>query len=445
MVDWTKAGTVNAASDSSARQPPEKVESTRRHVVIVGAGFGGLAAVKALAGAPVDVTLIDRRNYHLFQPLLYQVATAGLSPGDIAWPVRRILRGQDNVHVELARVTNIDTEAGVVRIGERRLAFDNLVLATGARHAYFGHEEWEPHAPGLKSIEDATEIRRRILLAFERAEMSASEEERRHLLTFVLVGGGPTGVEMAGAISELARKALAADFANIDPRKSRIILAEAGPRVLSTFPESLSEFAQRALERLGVEVRLNAPITHCDENGVIVGEVRIPAATIVWAAGVAASPVAEWLGAEHDRSGRVIVNADMSVPGSPDIFVIGDTACADDGRGTPLPGVAPAAKQAGRYVARVIAARVEGKRAPGPFRYRDAGNLATIGRRAAVIDFGMLRLKGRIAWWLWGIAHIYFLIGMRNRVIVAIQWLWSYITFDRGARLITGEDEGRKK
>lgn len=415
---------------------------TERHprVVIIGAGFGGLSAAVALAKAPVDITLIDRRNYHLFQPLLYQVATAGLSPADIAYPIRSIVRRHPNVEVVLGKVTDVDLSGRAVLIGERRVPYDYLVIATGARHAYFGHDEWEKYAPGLKRIEDATQIRRRILLAFERAEATADEAECRKLLTFVIVGGGPTGVEMAGAVVELARMALSRDFRHIDPGRARIILVEAAPRLLLSFPESLSEKARRSLERLGVEVRLGRPVTACDADGVMVGEERIDAATVIWAAGVAASPAARWLKAEKDRAGRVKVSRDLTLPGHPEIFVIGDTAAALDAEGRMLPGVAPVAKQEGSYVARAIAARLRGESVP-PFRYRDLGNLATIGRKAAVADFGWLRLSGLPAWLLWGLVHIAFLIGFRNRIAVLLDWLWAYITFQRGARLITGDPE----
>lgn len=414
-------------------------EGTCPRVVIVGAGFSGLAAAKALAGAPVDVTVIDRRNYHLFQPLLYQVATAGLSPADIAWPIRGILRGQRNAAVQLGRVTGIDRRRREVLIGARRVAYDYLILATGARHAYFDHPEWEGVAPGLKKIADATQIRERILMAFERAESEGCDaEERSRLLTFVIVGGGPTGVEMAGAIAELTKHALAADFRVIDPATTRIVLVEAGPRLLPAFPENLSEQARRSLERLGVEVRLGVPVTHCDDAGVRLGDEAIGARNVIWAAGVMASPAAKWLGAEHDRAGRVKVASDLSLPGQPEIFVIGDTAAAVDAAGRALPGVAPAAKQAGAYVAAVIRARVEERPLPAPFRYRDFGNLATIGRKAAVADFGWLRLSGFFAWLLWSVAHVYFLIGLRNRFVVALTWLWSYVTFQRGARIIAG-------
>jgi len=415
-----------------------KVPGERPRVVIVGAGFGGLAAARALARAPVDVILIDRHNYHLFQPLLYQVATAALSPADIAVPIRAILRHQKNVTVMLSEVTGIDPAAREVILGERRVAYDFLVLATGARHSYFGHEEWEKFAPGLKGIDDATDIRRSILLAFERAEMAESDLERRGLLTFVIVGAGPTGVEMAGAIAELAKVAIAADFRRIDPRHTRILLVEAGPRVLPTFPESLSERARRDLQRLGVEVKTDAPVTSCSRDGVTLGDERIPSATIIWAAGVAASPAAQWLGVEGDKAGRIIVGSDLSVRGHPEIWVLGDTASVPGDDGRPLPGVAPVAKQQGGYVAKVIRKRIENSTPLPPFRYRDLGNLATIGRRAAVADFGRLRLSGRLAWLLWGGVHILFLIGFRNRMVVLLEWLWAYFTYQRSARLITG-------
>ena len=412
--------------------------SGRPHVVIIGAGFGGLSAAKALRHVEVDVTLIDRRNYHLFQPLLYQVATAGLSPAQIASPIRAILRRAANVQVLLGRVIGVEKASRTVTLEDRSLTYDILVLATGARHAYFGHDEWESVAPGLKKIDDATAIRRRILTAFENAEASQDHEARRRLLTFVVIGGGPTGVEMAGAIAELARVALRHDFRNIDPREARIVLVEAGPRVLPAFPEKLSEAACRSLQRLGVEVRLGTPVTQCDADGVTIGEDRLPAATLIWAAGVAASSAARWLGVEKDRVGRVTVGPDLTLPGHPEIFCIGDTAHAAGADGKPLPGLAPVAKQQGAYVARVLRARLAGKPAPGPFRYRDYGTLATIGRRAAVADFGWVQMKGTLAWLLWGAVHISFLIGFRNRLIVMLDWIWSYLTFQSGARLITG-------
>jgi NADH:ubiquinone reductase (H+-translocating) len=406
-------------------------------VVIIGAGFGGLSAAKELAGAPFDVTLIDRHNYHLFQPLLYQVATAGLSPAEIASPIRSILRDVRNVSVVLARVDGVDLEAREVLADGRRIPFDRLIVATGAQHAYFGHDDWAQFAPGLKTIDDATYLRRRILLAFEKAENESDPAERRALLNFVIVGGGPTGVEMAGAIAELARRALALDFRFIDPRQARIILVEAASRLLTPFDPRLSEAARRALEQLGVEVRLDAPVTDCDAGGVTLQGERIASRTLIWAAGVTASAAGQWLHAQTDRAGRVLVAPDLSVPGLPDIYVIGDVACAVGPDGKPLQGVAPVAKQQGQYVARLLRARAAGKTMP-PFRYRDFGALATIGRKRAVAQFGGLKLKGLIAWLLWCVAHIFYLIGFRNRLVVAMSWLWSYVTFQRGARLITG-------
>ena len=431
---------VTRPEPATAQLESRGIDDGPPRVVIVGAGFGGLSAATSLAGAPIRVTVVDKRNYHLFQPLLYQVATAALSPADIASPIRSILKRQKNASVLLARVVGIDKDRREVMLPERRLPYDMLLVATGARHAYFGHDEWEPYAPGLKKIDDATDIRRRILLAFERAETTEDEEKRRHLLTFVVIGGGPTGVEMAGAIAELAKMALASDFREIDPRDARIILIEAGPRILSAFPEKLSAIAKRSLERLGVEVRVGSPVTACDETGVSLGEERIDSACVVWGAGVAASPAAKWLGAEHDRAGRVRVMPDLTLPGHPEIFVIGDTAWADGPDGKPLPGVAPVAKQQGEYVAKAIRARISGRPISGPFRYRNLGNLATIGRKAAVADFGWIRVHGRLAWVLWGLVHIFFLIGFRNRTAVLLDWLWAYVTFQRGARLITGAD-----
>jgi len=410
----------------------------RPHIVIVGAGFGGLSAAHALAGAEADVTVIDRRNYHLFQPLLYQVATAGLSPAQIASPIRAILRRADNVRVALDRVVGVDKERRLVKLEEREIAYDVLVLATGARHSYFGHDEWEPVAPGLKKIDDATGIRRRILSAFEKAEATDDANERRRLLTFVVIGAGPTGVEMAGAIAELAHVALRHDFRTINPAEALIVLIEAGPRVLPAFPPALSDAALRSLQQLGVEVLLGTPVSRCDEQGVVIGDQRLGSATIVWAAGVAASSAARWLGVEKDRAGRVIVGPDLTVPGHPEIFVIGDTAHALGRDGKPLPGLAPVAKQQGAYVARVLRARLAGRQAPPAFRYRNYGTMATIGRRAAVADFGWIKFDGTIAWLLWGLVHISFLIGFRNRLVVMLDWIWSYLTFQSGARLITG-------
>ena len=418
------------------------MSASRPRVVIVGAGFGGLAAAQALEGAPVDITVIDRRNHHLFQPLLYQVATAGLSPADIAWPIRSILGGQRNAAVQLGSVSGVDVEDRAVLVGGRRVPYDFLVLATGARHAYFGNPQWETFAPGLKTIADATRIRERILVAFETAEAEQCEAgDRAKLLTFVIVGGGPTGVEMAGAIAELSRKALAMDFRMIDPGTTRIVLIEAGPRLLPTFPEPLSAKAKRSLESLGVEVRLGIPVSDCNDAGVRLGGEWIGARTVLWAAGVKASPAALWLDADHDNAGRLRVDEDFSVPGHPEIFAIGDTALAVLSDGRPLPGVAPAAKQAGQYVGEVIRRRLAGQPAPPPFRYHNYGNLATIGRKSAVADFGWLRLSGWFAWVLWSVAHIYFLIGLKNRFVVALTWLWSYLTFERGARLITSHEQ----
>jgi NADH:ubiquinone reductase (H+-translocating) len=411
-------------------------KSRRPRVVIVGAGFGGLSAARQLAKAPVDVTVVDRHNYHLFQPLLYQVATAGLSPGDIASPIRGILCRQRNANVVLAKVSGIDTMRKEVMAEGRRIPYDFLILATGVEHAYFGHD-WSSYAPGLKTIDDATYLRRRILLAFERAEAEQDADERRRLLSFVVVGGGPTGVEMAGAIAELAKRALASDFRSIDPRCARVILIEAGPRLLAPFDPALSEAARRSLEQLGVEVRLGAGVTDCDCSGVSLGRERLQTRTIVWAAGVKASPPAEWLGAESDRAGRVKVNADLSVPGHPDIFVIGDAAAVNGPGGKPLPGVAPVAKQQGWYVANALMARAAGKALPA-FRYRDFGSMATIGRKRAVAQIAAFKVSGFPAWLLWSLAHVYFLIGFRSRLVVAMNWCWAYVTFQRGARLITG-------
>ena len=407
-------------------------------MVIVGAGFGGLVAAKALVGKAIDVTLIDKRNYHLFQPLLYQVATADLSPADVAWPIRGIFSKDKNVSVLLGRVTGIDTKKSQVIAGELKVPYDHLILATGSRHTYFGKDEWEPYAPGLKRIIDATELRKRILVAFERAETARSEDEQRRQLNFVVIGGGPTGVEMAGAIAELANQSLAKDFRHIDPTDARIILVEAGPRVLGALAEDLSEYAKKALEELGVEVILNCRVEECTEKGVKVGDEFIPCATIIWGAGVAVPNLSNWLGIETDHSGRIPVEDDLSVDGHPEIYVIGDAAEVPWRDGETVPGVAPAAKQEGKYVARAILAKLSDKPAPKPFRYRHTGNLATIGRHAAVVDFGRFKLKGWLAWWFWGIAHIYFLIGVRSAMIVAMQWFWAYLTFGKGARLITG-------
>jgi NADH dehydrogenase len=407
----------------------------RPKVVIVGAGFGGLQAAKALSRVAADVTVIDRQNHHCFQPLLYQVATAALSPAEMAWPIRHILRNQENATVLMAEGRSIDTDERVVHTDSISVPYDYLVLATGATHSYFGHDEWAEVAPGLKRIEDATRIRRRILIAFEQAEFATDAIERRRLLTFAIVGGGPTGVEMAGAISEVARQSLAKDFRHIDPTAARIVLIEAGPRIMPTLPENLSDYVRRTLGNKGVEVMTSTRVTGCDARGVELEHGRLDAGTVIWAAGVVASPAARWLNAEHDRAGRVLVNPDLSVPGHRNVFVIGDTAAVADQ--PDIPGTAPPAKQMGAYVGRLIAARVAGQTPPPPFRYRHLGDLATIGRHAAVVKLGRLELTGFLGWLFWSLVHIYFLIGVRDRFIVAFTWLWDYVTFQRGARLIT--------
>ncbi len=406
-------------------------------VVVVGAGFGGLACVKALRHTPVDITLIDRNNYHLFQPLLYQVATTALAPSDIAVPIRSLLRDQFNVRVLLGEVSGVDTAGNEVLVGSRRMPYDYLVLATGASHSYFGHDEWGPFAPGLKQIRDATAVRSRLLLAFERAEASDDPIERQALLTFLIVGAGPTGVELAGAIAELARFGMQKEFRQLDPASARVVLVQSAPRILPVFPEKLSVKAETALQKLGVEVLTHSRVEAIDAGGVQVNDSRIVARTVFWAAGVVASPAGEWLGAERDRSGRVKVGADLSAPNLPNVFVVGDTAASNAWNGQPVPGLGPAAKQAGDYVAKVIRARVEGRALPPPFRYNHLGSLATIGRKAAVADFGMVRLSGTLAWWLWGLVHVYFLAGMRNRISVMLDWAWAYITFRSSTRLIT--------
>jgi NADH dehydrogenase len=405
--------------------------------VIVGAGFGGLECAKALRRAQADVTVVDRENHHCFQPLLYQVATAALSPADIAWPIRHILRPQRNATVLMEDVRSVSPEKKYVLTQYGEIPYDYLVIATGSTHSYFGHDEWSRYAPGLKRIEDATRIRRSILIAFERAEVMKDEDQRRRLLTFVIVGGGATGVEMAGAIADVARQTLAADFRRIDPRSARIILIEAGPRLLPTFPPGLSDYALKTLTRMGVEVRTETLVTKCEVDGVYLKDGRIDADTVIWAAGVTASPAMRWLNAEADRAGRVKVNSDLSLPGHPEIFVVGDTASVTDKNGHPVPGIAPAAKQMGTYVGKLISARIAGREWNKPFKYMHLGDLATIGRRAAVVKFGPLELTGFIGWVFWSVAHIYFLIGLRNRFVVAFNWFWDYLTFQRGARLIT--------
>src|SRR6201996_8438081 len=406
-------------------------------IVIVGAGFGGLETPYRLAGAPVAITLIDRRNHHLFQPLLYQVATASLATSEIAWPIRYLLRDRHEVTTLFANAGGVDAAGKRVLLEDgSSIPYDTLVLATGARHAYFGHDEWEPFAPGLKTLEDATTLRRRILVAFERAEREEDPAKRDALLTFVVIGAGPTGVEMAGTIADLANNTLPKDFRHIDTRKARVVLIEAGNRVLAGFPDDLSDYALHSLQGLGVEVMFGAPVTDCSADGVVFGGNKLDARTIIWAAGVRASRAAEWLNAPADRAFRLKVEPDLTVPGHPDIFAVGDTTVIGGPDGNPVPGIAPAAKQQGRYVADLIRARLEGRTLP-PFRYKHAGSLAQIGKRLAVIDFGRIKLRGALAWWIWGIAHIYFLIGLRNRLSVALSWVWVHARNQRAARLIT--------
>lgn len=416
--------------------------AVRRHrVVVIGGGFGGIAVARALDGVEVDVVLIDRRNHHLFQPLLYQVATATLSPSEVAWPIRHLLRRHKNVRVLMATVSGVDAERREVLLADgARQSYDSLVLATGAQHAYFGHDEWEAFAPGLKTIEDATAIRRKLLLALEAAERETDPERRKSLLTFGIIGGGPTGVEMAGAIVELGDASIKGQFNTFSPRDLRVVLIEGGDRLLANFDPSLSTYTRDALERMGVEVELGQMVSAIDADGVSFGDKRIAAKTVIWAAGVAASPVAKWLGIEGDKAGRVKVAPDLSVPGLPDIFVIGDAASALRGDGKPVPGVAPAAKQMGRHVAQVIRRRLAGDMHPLPFRYKHDGDLATVGKSSAVIDFGWIKLKGWFAWWVWGLAHIYFLVETRTRIFITMSWLWIYLTGHRSARLITHGD-----
>jgi len=415
------------------------------HVVVVGAGFGGLEAARGLAGAPVRVTVVDRRNHYLFQPLLYQVATAALSPADIAYPIRSILRRQRNADVVLAEVVGIDPARREVALRDgATLSYDTLVVASGARHAYFGHEDWETRAPGLKNLEDALEIRRRILLAYEEADRAARPERRKSLLTFAIVGGGPTGVELAGAIAEIARQVLVDDFRHIDPRETRVVLVEAGPRILPSYAPKSSENASDELRRLGVEVRTGEPVTSVDDTGLVVGGQHLEAGTVLWAAGVAASRIGSFLGAPVDKNGRVVVQPDLTAPGHPDIFVIGDLALFTHQGGQPLPGVSPVAMQQGRHVARAIRERLAGRPAP-PFRYFDKGSMAVVGRSAAVAEVLGLKLRGFPAWLAWCALHIFYLIGFRNRFIVMFEWAWAYVSYQRGARLITGNLEAPRK
>jgi NADH dehydrogenase FAD-containing subunit len=429
ILDWVRGG----------RDDRDRIETNLPHVVVVGGGFAGIAAARGLRSARCRVTLLDRRNHHLFQPLLYQVAAAALSPADIATPIRSLFRHQANVRVCLAEVTGVDAAAREVLLGAARVPFDYLVLATGARHSYFGQGAWANCAPGLKSVEDATAIRSRLLRAFEEAENAVDEAERTAWLTFVIVGGGPTGVELAGAIAELARHGMEREYRTIDPASAQVILVQSAPRILPTFNPALSRAAERSLRQLGVDVRLDSRVKEIDASGVMVGNQRLPARTILWAAGVAASPAVQWLGCPGDGAGRVIVGGDLSVEGLPGIYAVGDTAACQSWHGNPAPGLAPAAKQAGRYVARVIDAALEGRRPPPPFRYHHAGNLATIGRQAAVVELGPVRLWGALAWRFWGAAHVTFLVGGRNKATVVLDWLWAYLTYRQSTRLITGD------
>lgn len=416
------------------------MEPSRTHVVVIGGGFAGLWCTRALASAPVQITLVDRANHHLFQPLLYQVATAGLSAGDIAAPLRHILSRQRNVTVRMGEVTAVDTTAQRVSLADgAALAYDYLLVASGATHAYFGHDEWAPHAPGLKTLDDAMKLRRRILLAFERAENASTDAERKAWLTFAVVGAGPTGVELAGTLAEIARHTLKNEFRHIDPARAVVQLVEAGPRVLATFPPELSEKAAAQLQRLGVQLLTGSAVQHIDAEGYVRGGERINAKTVLWAAGVAASPLGAMLGAPLDRAGRVQVQPDLTVPGWPNVFVAGDLTALTQANGKPVPGVAPAAKQMGAHVATLIRARLAGRNDATPFVYRDWGNLATIGRMAAVVDMpGGLKFSGAIAWWFWLAAHVFFLIGFRNRLVVLMNWGWAYTTYARHARVVFG-------
>jgi len=438
----TKTTNEQLAAPQSLEPARESVPMVKPRVVIVGAGFGGLNAARALHDAPVQVTVIDRNNHHLFQPLLYQVATGVLSPAEISAPIRSVLSKQKNAEVLMGEVTGVDTQAKLVLLYDQSVPYDYLILATGARDSYFGHNDWAAFAPGLKSIVQATTIRRKILLAFEMAERETDPEKRKGLLTFVLVGAGPTGVEMAGAIGGLAHKTLVSDFRHINPKEARIVLVEALPRILLPFDERLAKKAHRALNRMGIEVRTSSPVEAIDSEGVVIAGERIPAKTVIWTAGVAASPAGQWLGAETDRGGRIKVDSDASVPGHPNIFVIGDTASfTQDGK--PLPGVAQVAIQQGKYIASVIADRVAGKPHPEAFRYVDKGNMAVIGRFYGIVAIGKLRLAGLVAWFMWLVLHLMFLIGFRNRLVVGFQWLVYFTTFQRGARLITFDDTSR--
>lgn len=420
-------------------------DATPPHVVILGAGFAGLACARALGGSAARVTLIDRNNYHLFVPLLYQVATAALSPADIAEPIRRIVRRHKNVEVLLAEVEGIDTEARRVLLeDDRSVAYDRLVVATGGVYSYFGHDEWAEHAPGLKTIENARALRARLLMCFEKAEMTADPEERAALMTTVIVGGGPTGVEMAGSVAELTRHTLGPDFRHIDPAQARVVLVEAAPRILGAFPEELADYAHRALEAKGVTVQTGAMVERIEPDGVVVGGQKIRAGTMVWGAGVKASPAAGWLGAEADRSGRIKVADDLSVPGLPGVYALGDTAHAAGDDGAPLPGLAQVAKQQGEHLGAALAKELRDGTPVPPFRFRNRGNTAIIGRSAAIFDFGKRRLRGWFAWVLWAIVHVYLLVGFEKRLMVSVQWLWRWLTYQRGARLIARPEEAER-
>jgi NADH dehydrogenase len=411
--------------------------NTRKRVVIVGAGFAGIEVARGLRQSDADVTLVDRQNYHLFQPLLYQVATAALSPADIAEPVRRMLRHDANTTVMLGEAIKISTSGNCVTLANgNEISYDILVIATGATHAYFGHDDWEKFAPGLKTIDDAREIRSRILSSFEKAEMSDDPAERKRLMTFVVVGGGPSGVELAGSIAELARHALAKDFRHIDPKSAIVLLVEAGPRILSAFPEKLARYAARTLTGLGVTVRENCAVKNITENSVEAGSETIPTGFAIWAAGVKASPLGKMLDVPTDKAGRVKANRDLSVPGLANVYVLGDIALVEDSNGKPLPGLAQVAKQQGQYLGRALAKRISSGAHAADFEFHDRGNAAAIGRHAAVVDFGWWRMRGFPAWLLWALIHIYLLAGLQHRLLVAVQWLWRYLTYDRGARLI---------
>ncbi|NKJ23173.1 NAD(P)/FAD-dependent oxidoreductase [Dyella sp. SG609] len=415
----------------------------RPHIVILGGGFGGMAAAHRLDDASLRVTLVDRRNHHLFQPLLYQVATAGLSAPSIAAPLRQILRKQRNVTVLLDEAQGIDLAHKRVLLAQGPLDYDYLIVATGATHAYFGHDDWARHAPGLKTLDDAFAIRRRVLLAFEHAEREDEPARRQAWLNFVVVGGGATGVELAGTLAEIARHTLPREFRRSDPRQANILLVEAGPRVLPAFAPELSAKARKQLEKLGVQVRTDTAVTAIGSDSVQLGNETLASRTVLWAAGVAASPLGQHLGVPLDRAGRVLVTPELAVPGHPEVFVVGDLASVTQADGKPVPGIAPAAKQMGRYVADAILARLGGRAAPAPFRYRDDGTLATIGRLSAVAQFGRVKLSGVLAWWVWLVAHVYFLIGFRNRLVVLLDWAWSYWTYQRHARIVTGSDTRR--